>query len=99
MDFFTVPTITFGMYCFFVISHSRRRILHFNVSKHPTSLWVAQLLRESFELAPRLLIFDRDAKYGVEVLVAVRIPQAEPGTIRPNFHSTVFANRLHMISD
>jgi len=29
MDFFTVPTITFGvLYCFFVISHDRRRILH-----------------------------------------------------------------------
>jgi len=28
MDFFTVPTLTFGMiYCFFVISHNRRRIL------------------------------------------------------------------------
>jgi hypothetical protein len=28
MDFFTVPTITFGvLYCFFVISHERRRIL------------------------------------------------------------------------
>ena len=31
MDFFTVPTITFSsLYCFFVISHDRRRILHFN---------------------------------------------------------------------
>src|SRR5258708_1952206 len=30
MDFFTVPTITFRvLYCFFVISHDRRRILHF----------------------------------------------------------------------
>jgi len=39
MDFFTVPTITFGViYCFFVSSHDRRRILHFNVSRHPTSL-------------------------------------------------------------
>jgi hypothetical protein len=37
MDFFTVPTITFSsLYCFFVISHDRRRILHFNVTKHPT---------------------------------------------------------------
>jgi putative transposase len=37
MDFFTVPTITFGMlYCFFVISHDRRRIRHVNVTKHPT---------------------------------------------------------------
>jgi putative transposase len=34
-DFFTVPTITFGvLYCFFIISHDRRRILHVNVTKH-----------------------------------------------------------------
>jgi hypothetical protein len=38
MDFFTVPTITFGvLYCFFIISHDRRRILHVNVTKHPTT--------------------------------------------------------------
>jgi len=38
MDLFTVPTATFRMlYCFFVISHGRRRVLHFNVTKHPTS--------------------------------------------------------------
>jgi len=43
MDFFTVPTMTFGvLYCFFVIAHDRRRILHFNVTKHPTSLWTVQ---------------------------------------------------------
>ena len=67
MDFFTVPTITFGvLYCFFVIHHDRRRILHVNVTKHPTTLWVVQQLREAFpfELAPRFLIFDRDAKEG-----------------------------------
>src|ERR1700694_1362520 len=65
MDFFTVPTITFGVLCcFFVISHDRRRILHFNVTNHPTSLWIVQQLREEcpFEAAPRFLIFDRDAK-------------------------------------
>ena len=70
MDFFTVPTITFNLlYCFFVISHDRRRILHFNVTKHPTSHWIVQQLREAFpfESAPRFLIFDRDGKYGVEV--------------------------------
>ena len=33
MDFFTVPTLTFGvLYCFFVIAHDRRRILHWNVT-------------------------------------------------------------------
>src|SRR5258708_19080598 len=48
MDFFTVPTITFSaLYCFFVISHDRRRILHFNVTKHPKSLWIVQQLRET----------------------------------------------------
>jgi putative transposase len=32
MDFFTVPTLTFGvLYCFFVIGHDRRKILHCNV--------------------------------------------------------------------
>ena len=35
MDFFTVPTATFRvLYCFFVISHGRRQILHFNVTEH-----------------------------------------------------------------
>ena len=49
MDFFTVPTLTFSViYCFFVIAHDRRKILHFRVTKHPTSLWVAQQLREAF---------------------------------------------------
>jgi putative transposase len=75
MDFFTVPTITFGvLYCFFVIGHDRRRILHFNVTSHPTSLWVVQQLREAFpyESASRFLIFDRDVKYGTEVPAAVR---------------------------
>ena len=49
MDFFTVPTVTFrALYCFFVISHSRRRVLHFNTTEHPTSAWIAQQLREAF---------------------------------------------------
>jgi|SRR5665213_486509 len=56
VDFFTVPTLTFGMiYCFFVISHDRRRILQCNVTRHPTAAWVSQQLRE----APR--------QYGPEV--------------------------------
>jgi hypothetical protein len=38
MDFFTVPTLTFGvLYCCFVISHDRRRILHCNATRHPAS--------------------------------------------------------------
>ncbi|MCX6620876.1 MAG: IS3 family transposase [Acidobacteria bacterium] len=42
-DFFTVPTLTFDvLYCFFVIEHGRRRILHFNVTGHPAAEWVVQ---------------------------------------------------------
>jgi transposase InsO family protein len=88
MDFFTVPTITFGvLYCFFVISHDRRRILYFNVTKHPTSLWTVQQLREAFpfESAPRFLIFDRDGKYGLEVPAAVRSLKMQP--VRTSFES------------
>ena len=48
-DFFTVPTVTFRLlYCFFVIEHGRRRILHCNVTQHPTAEWVVQQLREAF---------------------------------------------------
>jgi len=37
MDFFTVPALTFRvLYCFFVIEHGRRKIVHFNVTEHPT---------------------------------------------------------------
>src|SRR5216683_1330607 len=75
MDFFTVLTITFGvLYCFFVIRHDRRRILHFNITKHPTSSWIIQQLGEAFPFgaAPRFLIRDRDAKYGTKVPAAIR---------------------------
>jgi putative transposase len=74
MDFFTVPTSMFDvLYCFFVISHDCRRILHFNITKYPTSSWIIQQLREAFPFAtaPRFLIHDRDAKYGTEVQAAI----------------------------
>jgi len=71
MDFFTVPTLTFGvLYCFFVIAHDRRRILHCNVTEHPTSAWFVQQLREAFayDSAPRYLIFDRGTQFNEEVI-------------------------------
>jgi len=49
MDFFTVPTVTFRvLYCFVVIEHGRRKILHCNVTQHPTAEWIVQQLREAF---------------------------------------------------
>jgi putative transposase len=70
-DFFTVPTLWFRtLYCFFAIEHDRRRILHFNVTFHPTSDWIVQQLREAFPLpCPyRYVLFDHDAKFGNDVL-------------------------------
>ncbi len=81
MDLFTVPTLTFGvLYGFFLIHHGRRRILHF-------SLWIVQQLREAFpyQSAPRFLIFDRDAKYGLDVPIAVRSMAMRP--VRTSFQS------------
>jgi len=88
MDFFTVPTLTFGvLYCFFVIAHDRRRILHINVARHPTSGWVVQQLREAFpyDSAHRYLIFDRDAKFSLDVVAAVRGMGSKP--TRSSFRS------------
>ena len=69
-DFFTVPSLTFRtLYCFFVIAHGRRRVLHFNVTAQPTSDWIVQQLRDALPLprSYRYILFDRDAKFGSEV--------------------------------
>ena len=69
MDFFTVPTLTFGvLYCFFVISHDRRKIVHYNVTRNPNALWIVLQLREAlgFDEPYRFLIFDRDAKFSAD---------------------------------
>ena len=66
MDFFTVPTLTFSvLYCFFVIAHDRRQILHCSITKHPSSPWGTQQLREAFpyDSSPKYLIFDRATNF------------------------------------
>jgi len=67
IDFFTVPTATLRvLFVFIVLSHERRRVVHFNVTEHPTSAWTAQQIIETFpdDAAPRYLIRDRDGIYG-----------------------------------
>ena len=67
MDFFTVPTVTFRvLFVFVVLSHSRRRVVHFNVTDHPTALWTGQQMVQAFpeETAPRYLLRDQDKIYG-----------------------------------
>jgi putative transposase len=49
VDFFIVPTIRFQvLYVFLVLAHDRRRIIHVNVTAHPTAEWTAQQLRDAF---------------------------------------------------
>ena len=69
LDFFTVPTATFRiLFVLIILSHDRRRILHVNVTEHPTAAWTARQLLEACGLdeAPRYLLRDRDAIYGEE---------------------------------
>ena len=80
-DFFTVPTMTFRvLYGFFVIEHSRRRILHFNATAHPTSDWIVQQLREALPLPCRYryVLFDHDAKFGRDVWEFLKASGIEP---------------------
>jgi transposase InsO family protein len=66
-DFFTVPTVTFQvLFVLVILAHERRRIVHFNVTEHPTAPWTAQQMVEAFpwDEAPRYLLRDRDSIYG-----------------------------------
>src|SRR5437870_2852333 len=67
MDFFTVPTLTGRvLFVLVVLSHIRRRIVHFNITEHPTAEWTAQQVVDAFpdDTAPKWLHRDRDGVYG-----------------------------------
>jgi putative transposase len=67
IDFFTVPTARLRvLFVLVVLAHHRRRVVHFNVTEHPTAAWTAQQLVDAFpeESAPAYLLRDRDQVYG-----------------------------------
>jgi putative transposase len=93
VDLFTVPTATFRViFCLVVLRHDRRRVLHFNVTEHPTAQWAAQQMVEAFSevVSARYLLRDRDSIYGdyfrqrvrglglKEILSAPRSPWQNP---------------------
>jgi putative transposase len=93
LDFFTVPTAHLRVFFVLVVlAHHRRRVLHFNVTEHPTAHWTAQQIVDAFpdESAPKFLLRDRDSVYGQtfrqrvkgmgiqEVLTAPRSPWQNP---------------------
>jgi len=92
-DFFTVPTAGFRvLFVLVVLAHHRRRVVHFNVTEHPTARWAAQQIVDAFpdDSAPAYLLRDRDAVYGdafrkrvkgigiTEVLTAPQSPWQNP---------------------
>jgi putative transposase len=67
MDFFTVSTLTGRvLFVLVVLTHQRRRIVHGNITDHPTATWSAQQVVDAFpdDTAPRWLHRDRDRIYG-----------------------------------
>jgi transposase InsO family protein len=93
LDFFTVPTVTYKvLFVLVILAHERRRIVHINVTEHPTAAWTAQQVVEAcpWEESPRYLLRDRDSIYGPsfrqrghsmgieEVLIAPRSPWQNP---------------------
>ena len=68
-DFFVVPTLTFDLlFCFVVLSHDRRRILHVNVTANPSAAWTARQILEacSYASALKYLHRYRDSIFGWE---------------------------------
>jgi len=67
MDFFTVPTLTGRvLFVLVLLTHQRRRVIHVNITEHPTAAWTARQLIEALpeHTAPRWLLRDRDTIYG-----------------------------------
>jgi len=93
IDFFTVPTARLRvLFVLVVLAHHRRRVVHFNVTEHPTAHWTAQQIVDAFPdaSAPPYLLRDRDQVYGqqfrhrvkglgiAEVLTAPHSPWQNP---------------------
>src|SRR2546425_2960270 len=86
LDFFTVPTATFRvLFVLVVLSHRRRRLVHFNVTEHPTAEWTARQLIEGCgqEVSPRHMIRDRDQVYGERFSRQARLLDIREAVIAP----------------
>jgi putative transposase len=74
-DFCVAVTATFRiLYVFVMIEHASRRLLHVNVTGHPTAPWTMQQFREAIpaDHTYRILIHDRDTIFSKDVDQGVR---------------------------
>jgi transposase InsO family protein len=70
IDLFVVASASFRLlYVMIILAHDRRKIVRFDVTRHPTAGWLARQVTEAFpwDTAPRYLLRDRDASYGAEL--------------------------------
>jgi len=65
-DFCVQPTVRFtALYLFVVMELGSRKVVHINVTEHPTLAWVKQqILDASFETQPKFLLHDNDGIFG-----------------------------------
>jgi len=66
-DFLQVTDLFFRpLFAFFIVELQSRKVIHVNVTRSPTDLWVAQQLREAtpYGEGPKYLIRDNDRKFG-----------------------------------
>ena len=69
IDIFIVASASFRLlYVMIILAHDRRKIVRFDVTRHPTAGWLARQVTEAFpwDTAPRCLLRDRGASYGSE---------------------------------
>jgi putative transposase len=74
-DFCIAVTAAFRvLYVFVIIGHASRKLLHVNVTAHPTAEWVIQQFREAIpaDHTYRILIHDRDAIFSKDVDQCIR---------------------------
>jgi putative transposase len=86
LDFFVVPTITHRvLFVLLILAHERRRVVHFNMTEHPTAHWTAQQVVDAFPWgeAPQYLLRDRDRIYGASFRQRVRHMGIEEVVITP----------------
>ena len=79
-DFAVAVTVQFRiLYVFLIMEVGSRRLVHVNVTAHPTSLWTIQQLREAIpsDHAYRWLIHDRSGMFSGDVHGAIRSLEAE----------------------
>jgi len=79
-------TATFRvLYVFIILSHNRRKIVHFNVTANPCGQWAGQQIIEAFpwDEAPRFLLRDNDNIYGDDFTTRVESMDIEEVNIAP----------------